>query len=81
MSNSKLWVIIPAAGVGKRMLVNHPKQYLQINDKTILEYTLESFDRAALFAGIVVAVSQDDEYWSALSIKSDVPLYQTDGGS
>ena len=34
----KIWVVIPAAGVGKRMESNLPKQYLKLNNKTIIEH-------------------------------------------
>jgi 2-C-methyl-D-erythritol 4-phosphate cytidylyltransferase len=33
--------IVPAAGVGKRMQSNCPKQYLMLNGKTVLEHTVE----------------------------------------
>ena len=42
-SNARYWVVIPAAGVGKRMGVDKPKQYIQVNDKTIIEHTIECF--------------------------------------
>ena len=63
-NKSKLWVVIPAAGVGKRMKVNHPKQYLTIHQKTIIELTLQRFLSSPHVAGIVVAISDGDEYWS-----------------
>ena len=36
-------VIIPAAGIGSRMGHQIPKQYIQFNNKTILEYTIRAF--------------------------------------
>ncbi len=35
----KFWAVVPAAGVGKRMNADRPKQYLQLNDKTVIEHT------------------------------------------
>ena len=32
-------VIVPAAGVGKRMLASCPKQYLEISNQSILTHT------------------------------------------
>ena len=91
-----LWVVIPAAGVGKRMQVGHPKQYLKINDKTVLEYTISRFSESKqiskLIKGIVVVISPGDEYWAGLTVKSGlesdfsshlqskVPLYVAPGG-
>ena len=40
---TQFWVIIPAAGVGKRMASTQPKQYLMLNGKTILDTTIEKF--------------------------------------
>ena len=37
--------IIIAGGVGKRMGVEIPKQFINVNDKPVLIYTLESFQK------------------------------------
>lgn len=79
-NQEKLWVVIPAAGVGKRMLVEHPKQYLALEGKTILERSISCFSHKPKVAGIVVVISQGDEYWPGLNISSEVPLYVTEGG-
>ena len=39
-SHSQYSVVVPAAGIGKRMQADCPKQYLQIAGKTIIEHTL-----------------------------------------
>jgi len=81
LRDEKYWVVLPAAGVGKRMQVDHPKQYLTINNKTIIEHTLSCFSHNNLFSGIVVAISEGDEYWPTIRVDSDVPIYQALGGS
>ena len=79
---SPVWVIIPAAGVGKRMQLDKPKQYLQIHNKTIIEHTLECFINHNDIAGIVVALDADDPYWKLLNIESNSkPVYTVEGGS
>ena len=40
MSDSKLWLIVPAAGIGRRMQAELPKQYLRIHSRFILDITL-----------------------------------------
>jgi len=75
-----LWVVLPAAGVGKRMQVNHPKQYLNIQNKTVLEHTIACFSSNPRVKGIVVVISDGDEYWAGLDIQSGVPLYVAAGG-
>jgi 2-C-methyl-D-erythritol 4-phosphate cytidylyltransferase len=37
---NKVWVVIPAAGVGARMQADRPKQYLPLAGKTVIEHTL-----------------------------------------
>lgn len=75
-----IWVIIPAAGVGKRMGSNTPKQYLKLNNKTIIEHTLTVFDKHDAITEVVVAVSEGDEYWSSLNIELSKPLHVAKGG-
>jgi len=79
-NNENLWVVIPAAGVGKRMLVDHPKQYIELEGKTVLEHTIACFSHNSRIKGIVVVISEGDEYWSNLNVQSKVPLYVTEGG-
>ena len=67
MANKAGWVVIPAAGVGKRMQAMKPKQYLLLHDKTVLEHTIARFLGKASIAGVVVVISPDDHDWSALA--------------
>lgn len=61
--SSPLWVIIPAAGVGKRMQAACPKQYLPLLGKTILDRTIGIFAAHPEVAGVAVGISEEDEYW------------------
>ncbi len=65
MSN-KVWVVIPAAGVGSRMQADRPKQYLPLAGKTVIEHTLACFDTHPAVEGIVVSIGDDDPYWLEL---------------
>lgn len=78
--NTNTWVIIPAAGVGRRMQSSIPKQYLPLVGKTVLEHTLACFSQHPDIAGIIIALHPDDPYWAALSLRLDKPLYIVDGG-
>jgi len=78
--NKKIWVVIPAAGVGKRMESDTPKQYLKLNNKTVIEHTLDVFERHSSVSEIVVAVSERDEYWDSLNINLSKPLHLAKGG-
>jgi 2-C-methyl-D-erythritol 4-phosphate cytidylyltransferase len=64
---NKVWVVIPAAGVGARMQADRPKQYLPLVGKTVIEYTLACFAEHPAVAGIVVAITDGDPYWAELT--------------
>ena len=66
--NSSLVVVIPAAGVGKRMAANCPKQYLEIAGKTILEHTVERLLTHPNISHVVIALGEHDEYFPKLAI-------------
>lgn len=81
MLNKPVWVVIPAAGVGRRMQSDCPKQYLQLCDKTVLEHTLDIFLGHDMISGIVVVTGADDEYWPFIAEKfQGFPVYQVSGG-
>ena len=64
MTNTqKYWAVIPAAGVGKRMQADRPKQYLALHGKTVLEHTLSRFLDHPQIGAVVVALSEGDPYW------------------
>lgn len=50
----KTYAVIIAGGVGKRMGQQIPKQFINVNDKPILIYTLEAFERNPLVDEIIV---------------------------
>lgn len=77
----KVWVVIPAAGVGKRMQSDIPKQYLKINDRCVLQHTLDCFSHHSDIEGIIVALHTDDPYWNTSNIDlPSIKLYTVDGG-
>ncbi|WP_132501456.1 2-C-methyl-D-erythritol 4-phosphate cytidylyltransferase [Nicoletella semolina] len=63
----KIIAIIPASGVGSRMQANIPKQYLQLDGKTVLEHSLSPFLSHPNIIQIIVAVSETDSYFATLS--------------
>ncbi|MDD6178028.1 MAG: 2-C-methyl-D-erythritol 4-phosphate cytidylyltransferase [Ruminobacter sp.] len=72
-------VVIPAAGVGKRMGCNFPKQYLKINGLTILEITLKKMLKLPNLGKIILVLNQEDEYFKELNIYSE-KIVTTIGG-
>lgn len=55
------WFIVPAAGSGRRMGSEKPKQYLQIQHKTILDHSLSRLLAVKHLAGIVLALDAEDK--------------------
>lgn len=81
MTNSiKFWAVVPAAGVGKRMNADRPKQYLELAGKTVLEQTLLRLLQATVFETIAVAISREDPYWPELEISRHKKILTADGG-
>ena len=78
--STKLWAVVPAAGVGKRMKADRPKQYLPLADKTVIEQTLLRLLSADVFTAIAVAISQEDPYWSELDISNHPSIITAEGG-
>jgi 2-C-methyl-D-erythritol 4-phosphate cytidylyltransferase len=56
--------LIPAAGIGKRMDEDIPKQFLPICGKPVIAATLEQFQRCPAIDAIIVAVGKD--YYEAV---------------
>lgn len=55
----KNYVILLAGGIGKRMGASIPKQFLEVNSKPILVYTIESFQKNPQVEKIVVVCVKD----------------------
>ena len=76
----RFWGVVPAAGVGKRMGAEVPKQYLKIAGKPVLQHTLERLLSAELFTCVVVALSPEDAFWPTLPVAGDTRILTADGG-
>lgn len=72
-------VVIPAAGVGSRMQSNIPKQYINLNGKTILQHTIDKLSQVAGVEHIVVVVSENDEWFSEQAPKH-ITMHRVSGG-
>ncbi|MCR6108859.1 2-C-methyl-D-erythritol 4-phosphate cytidylyltransferase [Bacillus sp. A301a_S52] len=66
------YVVIPAAGQGKRMNAGKNKQFLLIDGIPLLIHTLRVFEEDLLCKGIVIVVNKDEEE----SIRSLVKKYK-----
>jgi len=55
----KTYAIIPSGGIGKRLESSLPKQYVKINGKELIAYTLETFQKCKLVDEIIVSAQPD----------------------
>jgi 2-C-methyl-D-erythritol 4-phosphate cytidylyltransferase len=78
--SNKFWAVVPAAGVGKRMNADRPKQYLPLAGKTVIEHTLSRLLQADVFAAVAVAISEEDPYWLELDIARHEKIITASGG-
>ncbi|MDP5008196.1 MAG: 2-C-methyl-D-erythritol 4-phosphate cytidylyltransferase [Glaciimonas sp.] len=62
----RYYALIPAAGIGARMEVEVPKQYLSIAGKPMLQYVLDTFSAMPEITHTFVVVSADDGYIAGL---------------
>jgi 2-C-methyl-D-erythritol 4-phosphate cytidylyltransferase len=73
-------VIVPAAGVGKRMLAACPKQYLKINDQSILTHTANRLLSHPRIAKIFIVVSDEDGYFAQTELADNINIIRVSGG-
>lgn len=81
MTKAPLAVVIPAAGIGKRMKASCPKQYLEIGGITILEHTVSKFINHPQIEKIVLVISEGDEYFYESTLKDNEKISLVDGGA
>jgi 2-C-methyl-D-erythritol 4-phosphate cytidylyltransferase len=79
-SSEKYFAVVPAAGVGKRMQADRPKQYLLLQNQTVIEHTLTRLLQANVFTNVAVAISVEDPYWPELEISKHPQILTAPGG-
>ncbi len=77
---NKIWAVVPAAGVGKRMQADRPKQYLLLAGQTVIEHTLNRLLNANISSAISVAISKEDPFWPDLAIAKHPKIITAPGG-
>jgi 2-C-methyl-D-erythritol 4-phosphate cytidylyltransferase len=73
-------VVVPAAGVGKRMGGDIPKQYLQLAGKTLLEHTLNNLIKHPLIDKVVLVLGPDDNYFKETPLSNAHWIETVHGG-
>ncbi|NQZ26427.1 MAG: 2-C-methyl-D-erythritol 4-phosphate cytidylyltransferase [Colwellia sp.] len=77
----KIIVIVPAAGVGKRMQANCPKQYLLINNESILSHTVMRLLSHPRIAQVILALGEHDQYFNESELAHHNDIIRVKGGA
>ncbi len=72
--------VVVAAGVGKRMGATVPKQYLQLDGKSVLEHTVLKLLSSPYVARVIVVLSADDPYFKYTCLGDLQRVVTTTGG-
>lgn len=80
LNNRKLWAIIPAAGSGSRFSKTELKQYQLIQNKTVLEHTVNRLMQLPL-AGCVLAIGAQDNVAQTLAFECSDKIHFCQGGA
>jgi 2-C-methyl-D-erythritol 4-phosphate cytidylyltransferase len=80
ISSIPCWAVVPAAGVGKRMQADRPKQYLPLVGSTVIEHTLSRLLQSGAFQAVAVAISIEDPYWPELPVSQHPDVITAPGG-
>jgi len=73
-------VIVPAAGVGKRMLASCPKQYLEIDNQSILAHTTNRLLSHPKIVKVIIVLSDEDDYFSQTELAGKTDVIRVSGG-
>jgi 2-C-methyl-D-erythritol 4-phosphate cytidylyltransferase len=63
----RYWLVMPAAGAGRRFGERVPKQYAPLRGRTVIEWALAPFLADPRCAGAVVALAPGDTWWPKVS--------------
>lgn len=74
-------MIVPAAGAGRRVAGEVPKQYLRLAGRTVMEWSLAPFLARNDIAGVVVTLASNDEHFASLSIARNPRVRTAVGGA
>ena len=74
------WAVVPAAGVGRRMQAGLPKQYLLLNGRRVIDWTLEALLAEPRIRGVYVALGAEDPLWESCEHAGHLRVRRVAGG-
>jgi 2-C-methyl-D-erythritol 4-phosphate cytidylyltransferase len=81
MNAEKYWVVVPAAGAGRRMRADIPKQYLELSGQAVLLHTMKRLASCPGISGLFLGITAGDPYWQELSFTAPWLKQVCDGGA
>ena len=76
-----IWAVVPAAGSGRRLGGETPKQYREIAGAPLMEHTLQALLASPDVRGIVVALDPSDRRAEAVASLADARVQTVAGGA
>jgi len=80
MIGPAFWVVVPAAGVGRRMGGPVPKQYLELQGRRVIDHTIERLLLHPQVDGLYLALGEQDDWWEGTEFSAHPDLVRVDGG-
>lgn len=74
------WAVVPAAGVGRRMGAQIPKQYLELAGRRVIDWTLEVLLAEPRICSVVVALGAEDPFWENCEHATHPRVRRVSGG-
>lgn len=78
--SERFWAVVPAAGVGRRMGGELPKQYLELQGRKVIDHSLQRLLDHPLIEQAYVALSPEDVYWQGCEHADDARVVRVAGG-
>lgn len=77
----RYWLVIPAAGSGQRFGAQHPKQYFEVQGRSLLEWSLSPFLVDPRCQGVVVVIAAGDPWWPKVRVRLSQSVVEAAGGA
>ena len=75
------WAVVPAAGVGRRMGAEIPKQYLQLQGRRVIDWTLSVLLAEPRIRKVAVALGAEDAWWPTCEHADHPRVLRVTGGA
>ncbi len=79
----RYWLVMPAAGVGRRFGTAVPKQYAPLQGRTVIEWALAPFLADPRCGGVSISLAADDPYWGEVAerLGRTTEIIRAEGGT